>query len=818
MPPSTKPNRRTTQIVGQADETLLDLKRAVEKFQRQQDGIVKAEGPSASASSVAITKRWLPELAEGIRKALADTRGTRRVHAEFLAVIHGLEPGLLALCILQGTLHGIGREQNYLKTAIGIARAIQGECWAKGLIKRDPKFAKRTEERVRRKYPSSKRREQAARAIAARYGYKTTNWSDELCLHAGNWALDLLLKTLPDVFSEGGDNEKGEKLLTITDSALEYASAFVADIIQRHPVWLPRTEAPLAWTGLKEGVTKDKRLALSLSLIRTRHEHTRRAVNKAIRSRKMQPAVDALNALQAVPWAINKPILSVLKACWEKGIAVPGLPRKEPIPMPKFGDWEKYEEEERAYLRRMADAVRLTNLAIKGGHFQINEDIETAESLAKCGRFWTPMNFDFRGRIDALPHFNFQREDRVRALFLFGRQEPIGEEGLYWLKVHTANCGDFDKISKKAFLERVKWVDDNLSLIQSVADAPLMDRRWIGADKPFRFLAACMELSAAVKQGPSYVSSIPVSFDGSCNGLQHLCAMTRAPEGSLVNLTPNVKPQDIYQKVAECVRVRIENDDSEADFLCREQWLKRDIDRKTVKQDVMTYFYGSTERGMTDKRLEAVISVQGELFNYKEPSLALSKYLTENVRAAIEGVVDLPAKAMTFLQELAKIAAANNKSLEWSPPVGLPWCNRYYEKDINQVRLWLQDRQHTIKLASDRPIIDRPASARGAAPNFVHACDAAHLMLTVNAAVAEGITSIATVHDCFGCLPSRAERFREIIRKQFVRMYKEHDVLQEVLDQARADLGNIKGMPDAPPQRGDLDHLDQMLYSDYAFA
>ena len=47
---------------------------------------------------------------------------------------------------------------------------------------------------------------------------------------------------------------------------------------------------------------------------------------------------------------------------------------------------------------------------------------------------------------------------------------------------------------------------------------------------------------------------------------------------------------------------------------------------------------------------------------------------------------------------------------------------------------------------------------------------AAHVLLTVNAAVTEDITSLATVHDSFGCLPSRAERFRKIIREQFVKM------------------------------------------------
>ena len=102
--------------------------------------------------------------------------------------------------------------------------------------------------------------------------------------------------------------------------------------------------------------------------------------------------------------------------------------------------------------------------------------------------------------------------------------------------------------------------------------------------------------------------------------------------------------------------------------------------------------------------------------------------------------------------------------------------------------------------------------------NCVHACDAAHLMRTVNAAVAEGITSIATVHDSFGCLPSRAGRFRKIILEEFVRMYETHDVLAEVFAQARADLGrNTKRMPSAPPQYGALD-LKKVLDAEFAFA
>jgi DNA-directed RNA polymerase len=91
-------------------------------------------------------------------------------------------------------------------------------------------------------------------------------------------------------------------------------------------------------------------------------------------------------------------------------------------------------------------------------------------------------------------------------------------------------------------------------------------------------------------------------------------------------------------------------------------------------------------------------------------------------------------------------------------------------------------------------------------------------MRTVNAAVVEGITSIATVHDSFGCLASRAERFRKIILEEFVRMYEKHDVLAEVLNQARADLtGNTKRMPTATPEYGWLD-LKKVLGAEFAFA
>jgi len=177
-----------------------------------------------------------------------------------------------------------------------------------------------------------------------------------------------------------------------------------------------------------------------------------------------------------------------------------------------------------------------------------------------------------------------------------------------------------------------------------------------------------------------------------------------------------------------------------------------------------------------------------------DSGFAASWYLAEHTYAAIKQLIRRPAEAMDFLQKITRVLAKEGKHIRWISPAGVPWINCYNKKVTKRVHLWLHDRgvrvQHTVKLAMDELAeIDKTRAVNAVAANFVHACDAAHLLRTVNAAVSEGITSIATVHDSFGCLPPRAARFIKIIRAELVGMYEEHDVLREVLDQARVDLG-----------------------------
>jgi len=157
------------------------------------------------------------------------------------------------------------------------------------------------------------------------------------------------------------------------------------------------------------------------------------------------------------------------------------------------------------------------------------------------------------------------------------------------LKVHIANVYGNDKIP---FDERVQFVDNNIDQIVESVENPLNGKRWwLTAEKPWQCLAASIELVNALKskEPQNYISSLPVHQDGSCNGLQHYAALGGDELGARqVNLIPADRPQDVYSGVVELVVRRVEADAASGDRLA--QLLRGKIDRKTIKQTVMTRF------------------------------------------------------------------------------------------------------------------------------------------------------------------------------------------------------------------------------------
>lgn len=838
---------------------LPELLEADRKVRSRDERAMANVGFGATTAGLSITTSYLGKVTEEVIKQLSGPRPrSNTIQFQFERVIRQLDPELVALACLQSGLHAVGSDQSTHRDAvITMGAALADECWAAKLLQTDKKLAHRIAKQTKETYGSVKLRKAAAKKAAEDAGFTMAEWTRPMLVHAGQWVMNVLLAAMPNIFELTDPDHSSrkphsahltERLWTMTDEGLAKSDMIVTETVLRSPVYQPRTTPPVEWTGFWARVAEDDRTVGNTSLLRTGFKDVTAAARHAMRDGSMAPTVAAVNALQSVPFKINTWIMEVIKTCAERGIKVAGLPAPKALEVPSklsLDEFKALPVEVRKLRSKTRKGAKKANRSRAGDIVSLKMDMKVAERLAASPQFYTPMNMDWRGRVYSMTHFNFQREDRVRALFLFANGEPIGEEGIYWLKVHVANCGAFEKVDKKPLEDRIAWVDANMEQIETWVVDPINNTGWTEADSPFLFLASCSELYAAVSQGPEYVTHIPVIFDGSCSGLQHLAAMTRAPEGCHVNLTDNEKPADVYQLVADIARARIEADLESDELFGKDDGarpikklaalaLAYGVDRKLVKRNVMTFAYSSKEFGMSEQHFEDTMEplelklLKGDIsehpFGDEEIEWRIaSRYLAKRTLEAIKTVVSLPADAMAFMQSLAKALAHEGKPLRWVTPAGLPCINRYHERTTERVNLWLNDKgvksniRMTVATGYEKPIAKDKAAA-GISPNLVHSMDAAHLLLTVVASVNEGITDIATVHDSFGCLPSRATRFNQIIREVFLRMYTDHDVLAELLASARADLtpANHEKLPELP-EKGAL-NLTEIINAKYAFA
>jgi DNA-directed RNA polymerase len=340
-----------------------------------------------------------------------------------------------------------------------------------------------------------------------------------------------------------------------------------------------------------------------------------------------------------------------------------------------------------------------------------------------------------------------------------------------------------------------------------------MFESWRRADKPFAYVGACIELAGAWARPADFVTHLPIGFDATCSGIQHLALIARDEvTGSLVNLINHDEPQDIYRVVITGVMTALETDDNEF----AQWWLHRlkacepKRKRKLLKTAIMTFAYSATEIGMSDK----IIEVYYDLFQpneAKEEHYKRTYYLAEKVMEACRNVLPGPARLMEHIRALAKHCAERGRFLEWLSPTGFPVSNRYQLKKTKRVPLiWYGDVYKPTIAVGALSKINELKVLNAAAPNFVHSLDAAHLIRIVLAAVSEGIIDVLTVHDSFACLAPQATRLNQIVRSELAKMYLCYDALGTLYLQNAAD----SNLP--LPDYGKLDPFN-VQQSEYPF-
>ena len=383
------------------------------------------------------------------------------------------------------------------------------------------------------------------------------------------------------------------RLYQLTEAALETLTKVDEMSLEMQPSLAPTLIPPRDWVSLRSGgYWKPMAGGQRMVVARNRSNGIRQATED-----DMPGVFGPINYLQSVPFRINQAVLAVVLRMRERNMALAGLPPSEleAIP-PKPHDIET-NEEARTLWKVQAKEAYTRNATAKGRILACHKVVTTAKALADEPAIYFPKFLDFRGRVyDAPSGLKPQGDDLSKGLLEFAHGKPLDDVGAWWLAVHGANVYGEDKCSLD---DRVEWVEANSAQIAAVAADPFAERFWMTADKPFQFLAFCVDWAGFLEHGYGYLSHTPVAMDGSCNGLQHLSAMLKDEiGGAAVNLVPAELPADIYTQVMERVVAMLE-ERRDLGEPTAQKWLPL-MKRKTVKRPVMTLPYGATKQGFAD--------------------------------------------------------------------------------------------------------------------------------------------------------------------------------------------------------------------------
>ena len=655
------------------------------------------------------------------------------------------------------------------------------------------------------------------------------------------------------------------------------------------PKFEPMLCPPRPWAGAFGGGFVGK-LGERTLLVRTGNRSYLEDIHNNIG--RMDKVLAALNAVQATPWRINQRVFDIMIAAFEGNGQQYGLPATDPLPKPiRPADIRTNRDAAKQYVSDIKAMQRLEKKR-ESRCRTVRFLLDTARKYRDEAAIWFAHNLDWRGRIYPLSSYlSPQGEELHRAVLEFAEGLPLEtEEAVEWLAIHGAGCFGYDKVS---FADRVKWVHDHEEQIRRSAESPLDYLWWAKeADKPWMFLAWCIDWVGYLDNGKAHISRLPVAMDGSCNGLQNFAAMLKHEETArAVNLAPSDLPNDIYQQVADKVKpvvadiairdprpddaikaeaeARTEREYADADRVQKEKsaiekrvkdgamtkeagrkalkkikptisaehkkrtaelwdtlsarWIKDHITRKLVKRPVMTYPYSVTLYGMRDQLVEVLLDMHGEGVTSYQPAHVgkVASMLKTVVFEAIQETVVAAARAMEWLRTAAKVVAENNLPVTWVSPVGMLVVQNYWKSTAKRLSVWNAGIRYQPVVSFDKEDeVNVGKQASGVAPNFVHSCDASHLMYTVLACREKGLDTFHMIHDSFGCHASNAATLAATLREQFIAIYGDGLVLSRFYDQLRSQVADRPELAEdllPPPAPEDFD-LSLVRESKYFFA
>jgi DNA-directed RNA polymerase len=629
---------------------------------------------------------------------------------------------------------------------------------------------------------------------------KVKGWTEDVRIKVGTVCVELAVDTLPEVFEKRTLIEEGKTRIEIrvTDEAtkllLEAHDLMGLNLPWHQPMVHPprawtTVDAPGGWLKHEESLVKPSRFGNS--------------------AHPSETHISSLNYLQSRAWKVNGRVLTLAFAAVEMG-------KDEVLPVQSLAEvplevepdvWESLDNSDKAKIKRERRLIHDANYKLEARRQLMRRQLAVAEENLEEPALYFPHNCDFRGRFYPLPQdLHPQADDFGKALLHFAEGKPLGDQGFKWLVFHAANAYGMDKLNRQ---EQADWFNDNLDNIYDVASDPFIRgyEFWSQADEPWQFMAACIEICES-KMSPDYLSHLPIHVDGSCNGLQHLSAMGRDSVGAhSVNLTSDPERQDIYQIVADKVADEVSDDHHNGN----EQATAWDghVTRKTVKRGVMTLPYGVTDVGIRDQLISDghVRPLDGDIHQN-------ATYMRDRMKEAMEGTIEKAVTIMGWMQDNASILAKNEQPVTWTSPSGFEVTQGYKKMRPREITILGAAKRVHLQVLELVEGLRLSKQQLAIAPNIVHSFDAAHMAMCLNSAPED--MDVAAVHDSFGTHACDMDLFLDIIKDEFIRIYRDDWFVSLQADFLASRNGGDYPLID-PPAMGDYD-VNEVGNSEFFFA
>ena len=593
------------------------------------------------------------------------------------------------------------------------------------------------------------------------------SWSRTNRIKLGAWLLDCIMSTsgwfYKDLRREG---RKTNNYILPTPEFIEIKDQVIKD----SEIW-----AALAWPMLIEpnDWSHERKGGYILNEVSRRHDMVRRGDPTRIQG---ENPYKFLNKIQKVGFKINLFNFNVAEWLEAKGRSVGKFIPVLDLPLPtKPFDIADNKDSRKAY-RRAAAEVMNTNANAFRRSCRTRMTMDAARRFRWHKRWFIPWSFDYRGRAYPIPAFlTPQDTDFGKSLIRFADEAPMTPEAEDWLAFQVATTFGLDK---STMAERLKWTQDNLTLITRIAQDPYRNvADWEGAEEPWQFLAACDEYYNCVITNTRRTTGLYVACDATCSGLQILAGLARDKStAQLVNVLPSDRPQDAYKVIAQHARAE-----------CPES-IRKVMDRKVVKRTVMTIPYNAKPYSNRSYIRDAL----------KEKGIEISKEeLTQTViavRNAMKVVVPGALAVMTWIEkEVSNALKRGVEELTWTTPSGFIVTQKIMKKQIEKLELQLLGRCKVNVATGDTTEVDKNRHKAATAPNLIHSLDASLLHLAVD----RFDKPIALIHDSVLCRATDMSLLSALVRETYMKLFAKHDYLTDFAKQIGAEteppiIGNLE--------------------------